>query len=358
MWHPWSVNRMTQGGRGSGAGRSPSASESAVAEPSAGRRLPEDRYRRGARRTAAQPLAASWEPEVGEPDERRPAGGRRRGFAGMVANYGWRVYAIPVLLVLTALVVLDSATPSDTSANAGPGAASAAASKPPAASEIPAAKPDLTGTTAELPNGPDVSKEGVGTFRTIPGTTEKKGQGELFKYTIAIEDGVKPADYNNDEAAFARTIDEILADPRSWVGTGQVAMQRVQPNENPDFSVTLTSTNTDHTICGFDIPFEASCWDQPTKRVYINVARWVRGAKVYGSDIAAYRQYAINHEVGHALRHGHEACKENGAPAPVMMQQTFGVSNDFVAKLNAGHDVVEADGKVCVPNPWPAAGKG
>ncbi|RDI30757.1 DUF3152 domain-containing protein [Lentzea flaviverrucosa] len=318
---------------------------------------PADRYRRGERRTSAEPLAAAWEPD-GTQAMRRPP--KRRGVKKLVANYGWRIYAIPVLLVLTALVVLDTVQPKAPAT--GDGGSTNAAETPvstpePPASELPAKKPDLKIPTAELPAGPDFSQDGVGTFKVIAGSGPRIGEAgapKFRKYAIAVEDGVKPADFNDDPAAFARTIDGILSDPRSWIGTKQVALQRVEANQNPDFVVALTTTKTTHTLCGKEIPFETSCWNPSTKRVIINVARWVRGAMVYGPDLAGYRTYVINHEVGHALGSGHAACAENGAPAPVMMQQTFGVSNDFVSQLNAGQDVVPADGKVCTPNAFPA----
>lgn len=319
---------------------------------------PSDRYRRGERRTSAEPLAAAWEPDATRA-MRRPR--KARGVKKLVGNYGWRIYAIPVLLVLTALVVLDTVQPKSP-AIGGTGANTNTAETPvstpePPASEVPGKKPVLNIPTAELPGGPAFSEDGVGTFKAIPGGGPRIGDAgaqKFRKYSIAIEDGVKPADYNDDATAFARTIDGILADPRSWIGTKQVALQRVEANQNPDFTVTLTTTKTTHTLCGKDIPFETSCYNPGQKRVIINVARWIRGAMVYGSDLAGYRTYVINHEVGHALGSGHAACAENGAPAPVMMQQTFGVSNNFVSQLNAGQDVVPADGKVCVPNAFPA----
>ncbi|MEV6244488.1 DUF3152 domain-containing protein [Lentzea sp. NPDC051838] len=317
---------------------------------------PSDRYRRGERRTSAEPLAAAWEPD-GTGQYRRPR--RRGGVKKLVANYGWRIYAIPVLVVLTALVVLDTVQPKAPAAgNTAGGSTDVVTTTPEApATEVKADKPKLDVPTAELPAGPAFSEDGVGTFKAVPGSGPRVGEAnaqKFRKYAIAIEDGVKPADYNDDAAAFGRTVEGFLSDPRSWIGTKTVALQRVEANQNPDFTVTLATTKTTHTICGKEIPFETSCWDDPSNRVIINVARWVRGAMVYGRDLSGYRTYVINHEVGHALGNGHAACQENGAPAPVMMQQTFGVANNFVSQLNAGLDVVPADGKVCTANPFPA----
>ncbi|MBW4719324.1 DUF3152 domain-containing protein [Saccharothrix obliqua] len=339
------MNRTSQDGRGT------------VSTPGARPVPPDDRYRRGARRTGAEPLAASWEPAG------RPRGGRARGLKGWVANYGWRVYAVPVLLVLTALVVLDTATPGDDAGDGKSGQAMVTTTTqgPPVASETPPVKVDPVNIpTAVLPDGPKFSEQGAGTWQVVPGTTAQVGQGAtLYKYAIAVEDGVEAADYGGDREAFARTIDGVLADNRSWIGTGQVAMQRVDDEQAADFVVSLTTTTTTHKLCGVQIQYETSCWQPTTKRVVINTARWVRGAKVFSNDLSTYRAYVINHEVGHALRNNHEGCKEHGQPAPVMMQQTFGVANDYVAQLNevdsSNRGVVPNDGKVCTPNAFPVA---
>ena len=50
------------------------------------------------------------------------------------------------------------------------------------------------------------------------------------------------------------------------------------------------------------------------------------GAPAFRGDVALYRRYLVNHEVGHLLGHGHVSCQvEDRARAPVMMQQTKGV---------------------------------
>ena len=69
-------------------------------------------------------------------------------------------------------------------------------------------------------------------------------------------------------------------------------------------------------------------------RAVINLARWATAVPDYHGDIATYRQYVVNHEVGHALGNGHEPCPGPGQIAPVMLQQTLSL-----------------DG--CVKNAWP-----
>jgi hypothetical protein len=69
--------------------------------------------------------------------------------------------------------------------------------------------------------------------------------------------------------------------------------------------------------------------------VVLNHRRWMLGAPAYGANVAAYRQYLVNHEVGHFLGHSHVGCPGPGRYAPVMLQQTL-----------------RLDG--CRSNPWPA----
>ncbi|MFL6142349.1 MAG: DUF3152 domain-containing protein [Labedaea sp.] len=305
---------------------------------------------------AAEPLTASRQP--------RAAAHSRARRKGVMRTYGWRVFALPVLLVLTALVVYDTVgrdTPVQAAGNRGgpDGAIAGEPSEtgPPEVTEQPPTPVDVHVPTAELPPGGAFSQAGAGSWHVVPGKTDRVGTGgKLFTYTVEVEDGIDAASYGGDDA-FARLIDQTLADPRGWTGAGQVSVQRVDSG-TPTMRIALATPQTVHRPdqCGFTIQYESSCYRRSEQRVLINLARWVRGAVAFAGDMTTYRQYAINHEVGHAFNNGHVGCGAEGALAPVMMQQTFGVSNNFVAELNRAdrnRDPVVADGKTCKPNAWP-----
>ncbi|QRP45034.1 DUF3152 domain-containing protein [Amycolatopsis sp. FDAARGOS 1241] len=335
-------------------------------------RLGDDRYRPGSRRTSAEPLKASWQPK-GEDDSgeapRRPAAKKKPGVGRFVKTYGWRVYALPILVVITVLVVVNTATsPAEPGSSAGTGSSESAVGDAAAGAidggqaipENPAKPVDVNVPTAELPAGGNFTEAGKGTWHVVPGSGPVVGKsGKLYTYTVEVEDGIDPASYAGDDS-FATAVQGILSDPRSWTWNGEIRLQRVDASyPDPSFRVSLTSPNTTHRAdaCGFQIKFEASCYRRSMGRVLINLARWVRGAMVYGADMTGYRQYAINHEVGHALGNIHVGCPGNSQPAPVMMQQSFGVADDYVAMLNniPGGDKgkVASDHHTCVPNAWP-----
>jgi hypothetical protein len=332
-------------------------------------RVSEDRYRPGGRRTSAEPLSASWKPRVEPPAKETSEKPPKTLFAKLTGTYGWRVYALPILVVLTVLVVVNTAnSPAEPIAEQGTGVESAGGDTSGGAidgdesqgiPENPATPVDLKVPTADLPNGSPFTQTGAGTWHTVPGSGPKVGNGKLYTYTVDVEDGIDPASYAGDDA-FATAVQGTLSDPKSWTWDGKVAFQRVDANfPNPSFRVSLTTPDTTHRAdaCGFQIKFEASCYRKSMGRVLINLARWVRGAKAYGADMTGYRQYAINHEVGHALGNQHVGCGGNGQAAPVMMQQSFGVADDYVSMLNdiPGGDKgkVAKDGRVCETNSWP-----
>jgi hypothetical protein len=263
-------------------------------------------------------------------------------------RYGWRAYALPVLVVITIVALVNAGTAGKPkSAATRPGATGQGNGPPVAASNIPL-KPDQPGANSlntvlggdALPSGPAYTATGTGLFTVLPGTSKIIGTGTLHRYSIEVEKGITGVDLTQ----FASTVQAVLSDSRSWAGHTGVALQRVDSGA-VDFHVTLVASLTVRTLCGYDIPVETSCYQpagtgNPVNRVVLNVARWVRGAAAYVGDLTTYRIYMINHEDGHALGHEHaHECLSNGL-APVMMQQTIGLKSAVT-------------GSLCQANPWP-----
>lgn len=336
------------------------------ASPAGATRLPvlRDQWREPLR-AQRDPLAADSGRVRSNRDEHR--GVRKQTWLGrFISTYGWRAYALPVLIVVTVVVIYQTIT--GTSAPA-PKQAEGPVQGPPtigaAGTAIIGAPPkgltefDANLPTGILPEGGPFTEAGGRNWRIVPGTTPQVGEGtaKVFHYTIEIEDGIDTAPFGGDDA-FARMVSETLANPKSWTHNPQFAFARVDESSGiePDFRVSLTTPMTVREGCGYDIPLEASCYNpsyldgQP--RVFINEARWVRGAVPFQGDVGSYRQYLINHEVGHAIGYQrHEPCGGNDQLAPVMMQQTFSTSNNDAARFDP--QSVKPDNFTCKPNPWP-----
>jgi hypothetical protein len=161
--------------------------------------------------------------------------------------------------------------------------------------------------------------------------------GTLRRFRVAIERGAP-----EDLGLFAATLDTTLGDQRSWIGGRQVRFQRVANGGPHDFTIYLATAETAARMCaegGVNIqiggePF-TSC--RSPGRVILNLNRWRLSVEQFVDrkvPLALYRQYVINHEVGHELGHGHELCPAGGRPAPVMQTQTLGLGR-------------------CAANPWP-----
>ena len=68
-----------------------------------------------------------------------------------------------------------------------------------------------------------------------------------------------------------------------------------------------------------------SCAELGGRNVWLNAARWFRGAPKSKLPLEDYRQYVISHEIGHILGFDHKKCPCKGCKAPIMMQQTQGI---------------------------------
>lgn len=274
-------------------------------------------------------------------------------FVRLAREWGWRAYAIPVLLVLTVIVVVDVVR------DVGDGDSGGAA----VVDELPTG-PVPEGGYAEnldigqLPPGGDFTDESSGVFVPVDLLSARVGEGRktFMRYAVEIEDTIDPNRFGGSDA-FAEMIRATLSDPRGWTHDPNFAFEHVARGDDPDLVFQLVSTTTAHEQCGYEIPLETSCSISgqaggPT-RVLVNEARWVRGALTFEGDLGGYRQYLINHEVGHAIGYGaHEPCGSDGGVAPIMMQQTLSLNNSELHQLNP-NEVYPDDGAACQPNPWP-----
>ncbi len=192
-----------------------------------------------------------------------------------------------------------------------------AAAKPPAS-----AKSVATSAVVSYPYA------GSGQWRAAAGSQNAAGTGRLWRYTVEVETDIHNIEVND----FAEAVTKTLNDPRGWTAGGQIRMMRVNSGEPHEFTVYLVTPATRDKLCADSPEGYTSC--RNGSRVVLNIARWINGVPNYGADLAEYRQYMVNHEVGHRLGHDHELCPGVGQPAPIMQQQTLGLHG-------------------CRANPWP-----
>lgn len=195
----------------------------------------------------------------------------------------------------------------------------------PAAHPAPSTTPEPS--TPTTPPAPQVPATGPGTFTVTPGQSGRAGtEGTLLTYTVEVETGLP-----FDPIEVAAVVDSTLADPRSWIAGGRFSFQRVP--SGGDLRVLVASPGTTDQLCApLRTRGEVSC--RNGDNVVLNGLRWAEAVPHYNGDVAGYRQYVVNHEVGHALGEGHVDCPGAGEVAPVMLQQTYGL-----------------DG--CLANSWP-----
>lgn len=255
--------------------------------------------------------------------------------------------AIALVLALVSLVRALAAPGADVAdaaeSTSSAGSASDEGGSPPADG---ASTPDAETPDAEAPDSADeivaTGTVGDGTWTVaVPvdadaapsADAEDDGAGadgaEVRTYAVRVEGGIG---VDADEAA--EEIAAILADPRGWQELEGVRFVQVADPADAAMTLSIGSPPTVDEMC---LPARTggrwSC--RIGAQVALNSDRWLHATPTY-DDLALYRAYMINHEVGHFLGHGHRSCPGAGEPAPVMLQQSIDLQG-------------------CVPNTWPSA---
>ncbi|MGO1166808.1 MAG: DUF3152 domain-containing protein [Janibacter sp.] len=196
-------------------------------------------------------------------------------------------------------------------------------------STSPSSSPSPRSTTPTLP-----AYTSTGRFSRMPTAGPIRGRGgELITYRVEVEQGSGVT-----SREFATAIDRTLSHRRGWTNGGHWRFKRVA-DEQPDLIIRLATPKTVDKRCaaaGANTDGYTSC--RAGQLIMLNLDRWYIGVP-HVKDLSVYRHYLINHEVGHGLGRGHEACPGKGQRAPVMLQQTL-------------------DLKGCTPNAWPYAQDG
>ena len=184
-------------------------------------------------------------------------------------------------------------------------------------------RPASANTAKEL----EVVERGNGKLTPVAipvGALKSAPEGRDVRISIETEGGLPV-----DAEEFATAVATTLSDARGWQGVDKVRFVAVSPaalakGAHTDVRITLASPETTDRLCApLRTRGQVSCHNGG--RAVINLRRWQLGAEAYGADLSGYRNYVVNHEVGHSLGHGHASCAGKGEVAPVMMQQTYGL---------------------------------
>ncbi|MGI5189744.1 DUF3152 domain-containing protein [Promicromonospora sp. CA-289599] len=192
----------------------------------------------------------------------------------------------------------------------------------PRAATRPTAEPGsgLLGTSVA------VEEELSGRLVVVGGSRLAPAEGKVWRVQIAVEKGLPV-----DPEVFAESVLATLNDPRGWNAADGSTFAWTD-SDDYDARVVLASPGTTDRLClPLDTIGELSCGIEET--AVLNFKRWATGSQAWEST-GRYRQYLVNHEVGHVIGYRHDLCAGEGEHATVMVQQTTTTSG-------------------CVPEPWP-----
>lgn len=171
------------------------------------------------------------------------------------------------------------------------------------------------------------------TFWVVPRQPWPRPAVDGVRYRVLVEPQLWA-----EAAEFGRTVDAALGDPGGWARAGRRFMR---VDEGPALDVVLAAPETVDRLCHpLQTAGQLSCGRDG--RAVINVQRWRGGSAGFRGELRTYRNYVVNHEVGHLLGQPHRTCPGVGRPAPVMVQQTKGLggcspraqpSEDEIARL-------------------------
>jgi hypothetical protein len=161
---------------------------------------------------------------------------------------------------------------------------------------------------------------GTGELLAAAGTSQDPiaAGGRTVLFSVEVE-----AATELDPDVVAVLAERALYDGRSWART--VELRRVAPADASVHLVIASPASVDR-LCaraGLNTAGWLSCWTGSVAA--INVDRWTQGVD-HIEDLAVYRSYLVNHEVGHGLGFGHVDCPGPDELAPVMQQQTKSLS--------------------------------
>lgn len=201
---------------------------------------------------------------------------------------------------------------------------------PPGAS---AATPSPSASATSVPVKKSVSSAFLGsTGPAQPSKTCGRSGARLVRFRVLIEPGLATT-----PEQFVKDVLSVLCDQRSWIGAGTVRFRY-----DPKGALLLglrkpaSAEKRCRQLIGLSVNHYYSC--AGSREVVFNSDRWFTGSKYWPGSVPVYRQMLVNHEVGHTLGQHHRSCTKDGAAAPVMMQQSKG--------LTTGSNT-------CRANPWP-----